>query len=265
MQSNQAPTPLRPALTFLGEDGAHAGEDRFALLAAIDHLGSISAAAKAVGLSYRGAWDAVNAMNNLFPKPLVIKQPGGKHGGAAVVTDAGRHTLAVHRRLSEGLSHVLADLDQALSVTPPVWRFTMRTSARNTYHGVITAVKSGPINCEVALKISDITTLTAIITNNSAQSLGLHPGREAFALIKASAPILMGGDASIHTSARNRICGTVQSMDSGSVSADVVLDIGDGKTLSAIVSHDSVEALNAKPGDMLCALIKASQIILGVD
>lgn len=265
MRTGPTQRSLKPTLAFLGDDGARVGDDRFALLAAIDQYGSISDAAKAVGLSYRGAWDAVNVLNNLFPRPLVIKHPGGKNGGGAIVTDEGRRTLAVHRHLSDTLAQVLNDLNSAMDVSPSFWSFSMKTSARNTYHGVISAVTNGPINCEVTLKISDATSLTVVITNKSTQSLGLAPGREAFALIKASTPILMADCVGSRTSARNRICGEVASVDKGSVSADVVLDIGEGKTLSAIVTHDSIETMNVKPGDRLCALIKASQIILGVD
>jgi len=264
---------LKPTLAFTGEGGLRVGEERFALLQAIEDFGSISAAAKAVGLSYRAAWDAVNALNNLFPKPLVVKHPGGKHGGGALVSAEGRHALAAHRRLSEGLASVMAQFQDFLaegpvpdtSSTPLFWSLIMKTSARNTYHGVVSGVTTGAVNAEVLLRIADDIELTAIITNQSVVKLGLEPGREAFALIKASTPILMSEAEGVRTSARNRICGVVSAVERGAVNADVVLDIGEGKTLSAIVTEGSVDALDIKPGDRMCALIKASQIILGVN
>jgi molybdate transport system regulatory protein len=57
------------------------GLERIALLEAVARLGSISAAAKQVGLSYKGAWDGVQALNNLFDAPLVNAAPGGKAAG----------------------------------------------------------------------------------------------------------------------------------------------------------------------------------------
>ncbi|HRJ61773.1 MAG TPA: LysR family transcriptional regulator, partial [Azospirillaceae bacterium] len=57
------------------------GETRVRLLEAVGREGSISAAARAVGLSYKAAWDAVDAMNNLFGRPLVGAQTGGRKGG----------------------------------------------------------------------------------------------------------------------------------------------------------------------------------------
>ena len=79
--------------------GARVGPERMALLQAIRELGSIRAAAARAGLSYKGAWDAVQALNNLFDAPLVVSQAGGRQGGAAVVTPAGDAVLAA---FSEG-------------------------------------------------------------------------------------------------------------------------------------------------------------------
>ena len=57
------------------------GADRIALLEKIDELGSITRAAKAVGISYKNAWDTVNLINNLADKPLFTRLTGGKGGG----------------------------------------------------------------------------------------------------------------------------------------------------------------------------------------
>ena len=68
------------------------GEKRIALLESIDAVGSITGAAKAVGLSYKGAWDAVDAINNTAEQAVVSRSTGGKHGGGSRLTDYG-HTL----------------------------------------------------------------------------------------------------------------------------------------------------------------------------
>ena len=85
---------------------ARAGPDRMRLLRAIRDLGSISAAAKAEGLSYKGAWDAVQALNNLFAQPLVSAQPGGARGGTAQVTAAGVAVLAAYASVEGDLATV---------------------------------------------------------------------------------------------------------------------------------------------------------------
>ncbi|TCT33016.1 TOBE domain-containing protein [Martelella mediterranea] len=263
---------LSPALTFETASGDRAGEARFQLLAEIDRLGSISAAAKATGFSYKGAWDAVNAMNNLFPRPLIVKHAGGSSGGGTEVTEEGRRALAAHRQLTAALGDVMARLETVISEAPGLsfpsenmfWSPFMRTSARNSYHGVIEAVSHGAVNAEILLRIAPDVTIAVIVTEPSVANLGLEPGREAYALIKASTPILLEDGNNVLSSARNRISGTVVSVEPGAVNAEVVLDIGGGKTLCAIITAKSAEAMAILPGKRMTALIKASQIILAL-
>ena len=91
--------PLRAVLQLAKGETSRVGEARVRLLEAIAEMGSISAAAKAVGLSYKGAWDAVQALNNLSERPLVLAQPGGSAGGAASVTPAGVVLISAFRAL----------------------------------------------------------------------------------------------------------------------------------------------------------------------
>ncbi|WP_147073343.1 winged helix-turn-helix domain-containing protein, partial [Sulfuriferula plumbiphila] len=74
-------TELRPVLRLVAEQDGRRGKGRIELLEKIGELGSISAAAKALGLSYKAAWEAVEAMNNLSEAPLVERVAGGRHGG----------------------------------------------------------------------------------------------------------------------------------------------------------------------------------------
>ena len=65
------------------------GPGKADLLEAIQHSGSISAAARQMGMSYKRAWDLVEEMNRLFGKPVVSAQTGGRKGGGAQLTQAG--------------------------------------------------------------------------------------------------------------------------------------------------------------------------------
>lgn len=76
------------------------GPGKIALLEAIDREGSISAAGRALGMSYRRAWELVDALNKVVAMPVVATSPGGSHGGGAQLTDAGR-ALVVNYRLIE--------------------------------------------------------------------------------------------------------------------------------------------------------------------
>lgn len=77
------------------------GPGKADLLEAIIEKGSISAAAKTMGMSYKRAWDLVNTMNSSFKQPLVSTATGGSHGGGAEVTAFGQEVLQRYRRIHQ--------------------------------------------------------------------------------------------------------------------------------------------------------------------
>src|SRR5579875_1791005 len=103
---------LSAAVSLRRGQGARVGSERIALLRAIGELGSIRAAAEAAGLSYKAAWDAVQALNNLFDTPLVEARPGGRQGGAAALTERGRAALAAFARIEDELAGAVARLER---------------------------------------------------------------------------------------------------------------------------------------------------------
>jgi molybdate transport system regulatory protein len=246
------------------------GPERIALLEAIDAHGSISSAAKAVGLSYKGAWDAVQALNNLAAAPLVTTRAGGPQGGFAEVTPEGRAVIAAFHAVEAELAHVLADLERRLAgggepLHTLLWSLGMKTSARNALRGVVERVTDGAVNAEVILDIGGGAQIVAVITRQSVDALGLAPGRPAIALIKSSFVILAKGGETVRTSARNCLPGTVTRVERGAVNDEVTLDVGGGKTLTATITHESAEALELAVGEPATALIKASHVILAVE
>ncbi len=240
-----------------------------ALLEAIGSLGSISAAAKQLKMSYRSAWDAVNDMNNLWDSPLVVKSPGGSKGGNTLITPQGYDLIAglklIHQeylRISEGLNCSLEDFNQ---FQLKIRRLSMRTSARNQFQGKIDKIIEGPVNAEITLAISEKDSLIAIVTRESVEHLGLMEGADAYALIKASFIILAAADGSFKTSARNQLYGTVIDMRHGPVNTEVVIELDGGKSLTAIITEHSAEELQLEIGSPVYALIKSSHVILGVN
>ena len=235
---------------------------RMALVEAVGELGSISAAAKKVGLSYKAAWDAIQAVNNLFESPLVSASPGGRSGGAAQVTEQGHAVLGAFRRVEAQMDAALARLDA--DTLDLFWSLGMRTSARNALRGEITSITGGAVNAEVTLRLADGLEIVSVITQHSVEDLGLVVGAPAIALVKASFILLAKGEG-LRTSARNQIAGVVASREDGAVNSDIRLDIGGGKTLSAVITLESARALEIAVGDKLTALIKAPHVILAVE
>ena len=77
------------------------GPGKIDLLEAIADSGSISAAAKALGMSYRRAWLLVDTMNRSFAKPVVVAEAGGSRGGGAQVTSLGLEVVRRYRRIEQ--------------------------------------------------------------------------------------------------------------------------------------------------------------------
>ncbi len=245
------------------------GHDRIALLEAVAENGSITKAAQAVGLSYKAAWDALNAVNNLLPRPAVTAQTGGRRGGGATVTEDGRALIAAFHLLEDKLALAAAVVAGAADGVPfdplaLLWSLGMKTTARNALRCTVIEVRRGAVNSEVILRLTDSVTLDAVVTEESVRDLDIRPGREVTALIKAPFVMLGTGETAPAVSARNRIPGTVAHREDGPVSCELTLDIGGGKTITAVVTRDGADDLGLAVGARAWALFKASHVILAV-
>jgi molybdate transport system regulatory protein len=96
--------PLRIKLQLFAGDEPAFGPGRADILAAIEREGSISAAGRSLGMSYRFAWALVESMNSCFVEKLVESERGGKRGGGAALTDAGRRVLEAYRALEDQIT-----------------------------------------------------------------------------------------------------------------------------------------------------------------
>lgn len=103
---------------YLDEDIA-IGPGKADLLEAIHRCGSISAAARDLGMSYRRAWLLVETMNRCFREPLVLSLVGGRHGGGAKLSETGeqvlRHFRNVEAKAREAVEPDLAELRSFLA------------------------------------------------------------------------------------------------------------------------------------------------------
>jgi molybdate transport system regulatory protein len=141
----------------------------------------------------------------------------------------------------------------------------MRTSARNALSGVVNKIVVGSVNDEVILAVGEGVEIVAIITKHSVEHLGLAVGAPATALIKSSFVILAPDTPDLRTSARNQFSGVITALEEGAVNSEVVLDIGGGMSLTAVVTRESAGELGLAVGGRAAALVKASHIILAVD
>ena len=104
-----------PGLTLrvMGAGNPAIGPGKAALVEHIEKSGSISSAARAMGMSYRRAWQLVEALNESFAEPVVVTAIGGKRGGGAKVTVFGQELVRRFRAMESKASAAIAgDLQQ---------------------------------------------------------------------------------------------------------------------------------------------------------
>ena len=107
-------TRLRQQVRILVDATIAIGPGKAQLLEAIGRHGSISAAAREMGMSYTRAWSLVADMNRCFTTVLVHTATGGKRGGGATITPAGETVLAHYRAMEAAAAAATADAFEAL-------------------------------------------------------------------------------------------------------------------------------------------------------
>jgi len=224
-------------------------------------------------MSYKAAWDAVDAMNNLSDRALVERSAGGRQGGGTQLTDAGRRLVAMYRALEREQQGALERWQPALDEAGPgampsarqaqaqLRRLSLRTSARNQYVGKVAQMTAGKLGVEVVIALDAQTQIAAGVTRNSAKALTLVVGSPVLALVKASS-VLLGVGEGVVTSARNQLFGRVSRVLRGPLSAEVTLALPAGRSVTAGITRGSLDRLGLAKGKPACALFKASSVIL---
>lgn len=260
-------TGLEASVSLSREGRASVNMDRAALLRAVEETGSISGASRRLGLSYRGAWDQVQALNNLFESPLIVTERGRLDKGNAVLTPRGRAMIDILERVQAELAAVMARVGNLYDgdiAGDLFWSLGMKTSVRNALRGRVTDITRGAVNGEVVVALSDEVQIVSILAHRDIDGLGLAPGAAVVALIQAGDIVLVQGEG-LRTSARNRLPGRVNSREDGAVNSEISLDIGGAKTLVATVTLESARALGLAPGAAVTALVKAPHVILATE
>ncbi|MCZ7481665.1 winged helix-turn-helix domain-containing protein [Rhizobium rhizogenes] len=104
---NETRVPLKPVLRIDFPPGERLGHGKIELMELIVETGSISAAGRAMDMSYRRAWLLVDALNHMFRQPVIESQRGGKQGGGAALTAFGTELLERYRGMESRMTEVL--------------------------------------------------------------------------------------------------------------------------------------------------------------
>lgn len=103
------------SLWIESEEQRFLGPGRVELLERIATTGSISQAAKQMGMSYKKAWEMINSLNAQVDNPLVITQTGGEKGGGATITDEAKRLVVYYHHLRERFDEFLEQESQFLA------------------------------------------------------------------------------------------------------------------------------------------------------
>jgi molybdate transport system regulatory protein len=264
----KAPGKIDTLLALRSEGRLLVGRERIVLLEAVAKYGSITKAAEAAGFSYKTAWDSVNAINNLLPRPAFHTKTGGSSGGGAVITEEGLRLIATFRKLEEKVGRIsTAIAEEGLENAEDMlfWGVGLKLSARNAFFCKIVDIKEAPVNVEVKLEVTPGTFIFAHVTNRSLVELDLKPERNVVALVNSTSVMLATGSEAMRISARNRIKGKILSRVDGGVDSEVTLDIGHGKTIEAVITQEGANDIEFEVGTEAFAIFKTSHVILATD
>lgn len=140
----------------------------------------------------------------------------------------------------------------------------MKTTARNRFAGTLSAVQPGPVTTQVTVTTPSGIDIVATMTSTAAERLQVAVGKEAIALIKSSAVVLVADFGGYQLSARNQFAGTVSRVETGAVSSLIGLTLAGGEVITASVTNDAVAALGLAAGQAATAVVKAYSVIVAV-
>lgn len=270
------PSPeLSATFSLRNGDQSWGSERRMALLAAIGTEGSISAAARKIGLSYKAAWDAVDIMNSVSGDVLVERVTGGKRGGGAQLTPRAQKLLAwyqavqaEHQRFMDVLSRFGPDSVRHMDL---LHSMALQTSARNRFEGHVKAIFRQGVNDVIELEIAPSVVLKATLTHASTGRLALRTGRRALAFIKAQAVTitpLADTPPTLAADTTTRWLGHLIHTEADPTLREITLEITPGIQVTGLAAASAAtQGLPASAplpsGSQAQALFQASDVLLG--
>lgn len=247
-------------------DGKHMfGPERFELLRQIQTLGSIAAAAQATGVSYRTAWAAVLALNNLAGEPLVDRSKGGPKGGGATLTPSGQRLLETYAQLQARQQAFFDWMAQAgagefSDYLALLARLSLRTSARNQLVGRVERCEGDGPQATLHVRLMNAQSIRARVSQRSVDDLNLSHGATVVAIFKASAVSVVAPDAT-PLAGTNALAGTLQSLEHGGGHVELAVALPGGYTVYALQAAGALPE-PAAAGTPVVASVDPSAVLI---
>ena len=259
--------PPRPPVDLHHALGHASTDKRLEILRRVGECGSISEAARAAGVSYKAAWQAVDTLSNLAGTPLVERAVGGRGGGGAMLTPAGHELLQAAARLQQARQAVLEQIARSPSASaaaaagPGPAALGLRTSMRNALPCRVTALRAQGGAVTVVLAAAGGDRLAARLTRESVQLLDLVPGREVLALFKAAAVDMLPAGAEAR--GRNAIAGDVVRA-SRARNGEVALRSAGGHSVVGFAAPGHAGGAGLRVGARAVAVFDAAAVVIAL-
>ena len=234
-------------------------DKRIEILQLVGLHGSISQAARAAGVSYKAAWQAVHTLTNLAGELLVDSSVGGAGGGGARLTPAGVHLLEAAGQMDAARRDVFERIN-----TPSINALTgPRTSMRNHLPCTVARLESAGtrdpmVHAVVALPGGH--ELTSLVTRESAELLALEPGQSILVLCKATAVRIEASDPKGEGRLAKSLPGKVLRVARGVSTDEVVITLASGQQLVGFAARPN----RLRVGSQAKAYIESSALVLAI-
>jgi len=233
---------------------------RLGVLRLVGLTGSISQAAREVGISYKAAWQAIDTLTNLSGVPLVDRTVGGSGGGGAQITAQGQALLALADALSEARRQVLSRFAGGAALAGGLG---LRTSMRNQLPCTVLrceAMAAHDPMAAVMLQTPGGALLQSSVTWESADLLGLVPGLAVLVLCKATAVEVLDPTTDPAMPADCQLQGTVERVSLGQERDEVMLALEGGGHWTGFAAHPFAVGT----GQSAVARMAASALVVGL-
>lgn len=242
-------------------------QDRlFDLLWAIESEGSLVAASKKAGLSYKGAWDIIERASHLSPRPLIDRSPGGGKDRGTRLTVTGQRLLNLYRELEQTKKSLLHQLNRELASDPIVRQWyrglILQSSARNQWRAEVLSIKLGVVIGEVTVRLPQGALIIASVSRETIARMALDFGSEVIVLVKAPLVHLATGEFDFEYSAENRFEGVISEIILDEVSAELIVNLMSGDRVVTTLPSDEFIEIEIKVGDLVTVFFDAEAIVL---
>ena len=242
------------------------GRRFFHLLEAIDELGSIVSAAKASGLSYKGAWDMIERASARSPRPLIERNAGGGQERGTRLTETGKAFVSFYKATESKKQRFLEEVNHLQGPDPLLLQWFrgvhLQGSCRNQWRGEVVSLKFGVVRAVVTVALGGGALITASFSRESMAQMSLEHGRSVILLIKSPSVQILTLEPEFVLSHENQLPGTLLRIRRDPTTVEALVELETGEWVVSTLSVTEFEDLEIAEGDRVTALFSASEVVV---